>query len=561
MSKRTGQRGWAAALLLAGLWVAAGRTAEPDPLPPVEPASPRAAPKVLPPLGDVPTPPACANDAGPPADGGDGAASPFSRVPLVARYPSLGFQVIAPAGPGYYSLKDLLCNDFSKNTPKYPYPRFGLDVYTFFDADWRYLDDPNKEEHDWFDCLKRIHLGDNFLFTTGGELRVRYNDEVDSRLSGKDSGYTLTRARIYGDLCFRDIVRIYAEYLDADIFDENLIPLPTDRDHSDILNLFADVKIFEWDDHPAYLRLGRQELLYGSGRLISPLDWANTRRTFQGAKAFWRGDNVDIDAFVVQPVLPVTNKFDTVDDQVVFSGLWYTYRGEGRRVVDVYYLNLDQARDIFLGENKKLGAANTSTVGTRFYGDWCNFLYDFEPMLQFGTHSNQSIFAEALSAGLGYYFQDVPMTPQFWMYFDYASGDPRPGQGGTYRTFNQLFPFSHYYFGWIDVVARQNIEDINCEFSLCPTKWLTFWWQYHNFRLADARDALFSAAGVPLRRDPTGKAGTDVGNEFDFITNVHLTTHQDLLFDYSHLYAGDFIKRTGSPRSPDYLYVQYSFKW
>ena len=43
--------------------------------------------------------------------------------------------------------------------------------------------------------------------------------------------------------------------------------------------------------------------------------------------------------------------------------------------------------------------------------------------------------------------------------------------------------------------------------------------------------------------------------------NFHLTKHSDVYVNYSHLYAGDFIKRTGSPRSPDYLYLQYSFRW
>ncbi len=51
----------------------------------------------------------------------------------------------------------------------------------FFNADnFGYLDDPNNTEHDFFDPLKRIHLGDNWLFTSGGEFRTRYMNEHDS---------------------------------------------------------------------------------------------------------------------------------------------------------------------------------------------------------------------------------------------------------------------------------------------------------------------------------------------------------------------------------------------
>jgi hypothetical protein len=64
---------------------------------------------------------------------------------------------------------------------------------------------------------------------------------------------------------------------------------------------------------------------------------------------------------------------------------------------------------------------------------------------------------------------------------------------------------------------------------------------------------------VTIRIDPSGRAGTNVGDEIDLVTNFHLTTHQDLFVNYSHLWSGDFIRQTGSPRSPDYLYLQYCY--
>jgi hypothetical protein len=500
-----------------------------------------------------------------PCDGKDEAKeppSPWAKVPPVRPMSLLGMFLIQPSGPGYYSLWDLATNNYAEEAPpRHGYPRLGGISYSFFDADFRYLDSPDSQDRDLFDPLKRIHLGDDFLFSTGGEFRFRYDNEVDSRLSGKDNTYELTRTRVYGDLWYHDVFRVYAEYIDAQTFNQDLVPLPIDHNHGDLLNLFADLKLGELFENPLYLRAGRQELLYGSQRLISPLDWANTRRTFQGAKLFYRGQDVDADAFVVQPVVPNPDRFDSVDDQVVFSGAWLTYHGTGRREVDFYYLDLDQARHVALGRGGQPGAFNVSTLGTRWLGDWGNLLYDFECIVQWGPYSNQDTLAEATTAGLGYYFKDLPTTPQVWAYYDFASGDPRPGQGDTHRTFNQLFPFGHYYFGYIDVVGRQNIEDVNFQLSFFPTKSVTALVQYHVLRLADARDALYNAAGVPIRRDPTGRAGTDVGDEIDVGTNFHLATHQDLYLSYSHLYAGEFIQRTGSPRSPDYLYLQYSVRW
>ena len=53
--------------------------------------------------------------------------------------------------------------------------------------------------------------------------------------------------------------RVYAEMQDANVSNEKLPPSPTDRDKTDILNLFVDVKAFELWDNAAYIRGGRSD--------------------------------------------------------------------------------------------------------------------------------------------------------------------------------------------------------------------------------------------------------------------------------------------------------------
>jgi hypothetical protein len=89
--------------------------------------------------------------------------------------------------------------------------------------------------------------------------------------------------------------------------------------------------------------------------------------------------------------------------------------------------------------------------------------------------------------------------------------------------------------------------------------------KFNNFELASARDALFNAAGVPLRLDPTGAAGRQVGQELDIILNFHLATHSDLMVGYSKLFAGDFIKNTAAnadqAQDPEFLFFMYTYRW
>jgi hypothetical protein len=534
--------------------------------------APRSTPRTTPSGAEEPEQPAPEEEA-PSLGGPSGAerpgaveAGPFApwwtRVPNVQPFPPPGNTIIPPTGPGYYTFLELLRGDYRQAPPRYPYPRFGIIQFPFYNADWRYLDNADPQDYDPFNFLKRIRLGDNFMFTTGGEFRWRYNNEVDSRLSGRDNVYELTRTRVYGDFWYRDLFRIYGELINAQSFNQDLPPQPVDQYNANFLNLFADAKVATIYDQPVYLRGGRQELLYGSQRLISPLDWANTRRTFQGGKIFWQNDKFSLDGFVVQPVVPSANRFASVVWQQVFSGVWGTYRPVRGQVIDLYYLNFQDSLLISIGQNGHRGPQNNSTVGSRWYGNKNNWLWDAEGMLQFGRFSNQGIMANAFTMGGGYYFSKWYMNPTIWVYYDHASGQPGPpGSTSTHQTFNQLFPFGHYYFGMTDLVGRQNINDFHADLSFFPLKWWTVWAQYHVLRLDSPFDALYNSAGVVERSDPTGKAGINVGEVLTVINNFTLDLHQNVFVQYSHLYAGDFLHRTGNGRSPDILWLMYSFRW
>lgn len=488
--------------------------------------------------------------------------SPWAQVPPVLIFPRLGDFLVPPRGPGYYSLRDLLVHERRPNPPFFPYPPFSLKPFPFYDADFRYLERPDNTQHDFFDPLKRIHCCDNWMSSLGGEQRFRYMNEHDARLTGVNNEYNLYRTILYHDLWFRDQFRVFVEFLSAESAGQELTPLPIDVNPAEPLDAFIDWKLFELGGKNAYLRAGRFELLLGSERLVSPLEWANTLRAFQGVWGFRQGQNFDVHLFWVQPVIPNPAGLDSVDSDQNFSGLWTTYRPRPGTFADLYYLNRDFARPDFTGRDSAKGGFNISTFGTRYAGDRDRrLLWDVEGMFQLGRFVNQQFWAGAATGGLGWHFDQVPLDPQLWVYYDWASGDANPGQGNTFGTFNQLYPFGHYYLGFLDLVGRQNIRDLNCQFSLYPTKWIIFLAQYHRFQLDQAKSPLFNAAGLPIRQDPTGQAGTDVGQEIDLLINFHLDAHQDVLLGWSKLFAGEFIQRTGYPGSPELFYLQYEFRW
>jgi hypothetical protein len=509
---------------------------------------------------------AASNETGAPGDSGVEAKSSYdaiwSKVPRVPNpKPAPGYAILWPDGPGYYNALEQCEGHWREKPSPYPYTRFGLNSYPFFDFSFAYLDKPDNAEHDWLDPLKRIHVGDDVLLSTGGEFRFRYLNETNFQANpaGKDNTWDLTRARLFGDLWYRDWLRVYMEYEDAQSFNHDLAPGSFDRNFGDLLNAFVDVKVAGNNDRYAYLRVGRQELLYGSQRLVSPSEWANVRRNFDGFKFLSRSENLDFDAFLTRPVLPNAGRFDSDDDAVTFAGAWATFRPEKGQSTELYYLLLSNGNHVAKGSDGLLGGFDVHTIGTRYNGSKNNFLWDFEGMGQLGSWANQSTLAGAYTTALGYEFKDLPAIPQFWLEYDYASGGS--GAGDDHHTFNQLFAFGHYYFGYVDVVGRQNINDISGQFVFFPTNWITTQVQCHAFYLNNARDALYNAAAVPIRRDTSGRAGVDVGQEIDLLMNFHLTNHQFVLLGYSHFFAGSFMSNTGNGKDIDFTYVQYNFRF
>jgi hypothetical protein len=435
----------------------------------------------------------------------------------------------------------------------------------FYNNDFSALDKPDQVSSDPFDALKRICVAPRTTLDLGGEYRLRFHDEHNLLLNGLDNDFLLQRTRLYGDLWYDGWLRAYAEFIDATSAFEDLTPRTNEENRSDFLNLFGEAKL--WADgcgRSLSARVGRQELLYGNQRLISPLDWANTRRTFDGAKLFWKSDTWNVDGFWTRPV-PFSqhtnndHNFDHPDQSQQFYGAYAAYHAIENHTWDFFYLRLEEA-DLRNSAGARIGRSDANTFGARYLGRCSEWLWELEGGYQFGDFGALDQSAGYYTVGLGYEFRCLPWKPTLWTYFDWASGDSDPTDGDR-GTFNQLFPLGHKYFGYADLVGRQNIEDWNFLFTAKPHDRVSLlaWW--HIFRLEESRDSLYNAAGTATRTDATGASGTDVGQELDFTVQIQFNQHADVLFGYSHFFAGDFIANTGVGDDADFFYTTFSFKF
>jgi hypothetical protein len=100
---------------------------------------------------------------------------------------------------------------------------------------------------------------------------------------------------------------------------------------------FVDLPLSQ-QDKPATLRIGRQELEYGSGRLVDARFGLNSRISWDGFKLTLDPGKNHIEAFATRPTLNKPDIFDdTPDSKTMFWGIYATRNWSSKILSDVYY--------------------------------------------------------------------------------------------------------------------------------------------------------------------------------------------------------------------------------
>jgi len=105
------------------------------------------------------------------------------------------------------------------------------------------------------------------------------------------------------------------------------------------------------------------------------------------------------------------------------------------------------------------------------------------------------------------------------------------------------------------------MEDYQLTLSACPTKKLSARLDYHYFRLAASKDCWYYSPSKGLRRDRTGSAGRNLGQEIDLTLGYRVSGHLKLLAIGGLFFPCSYIEETGPHAHAQWwcLQVVYSF--
>lgn len=300
----------------------------------------------------------------------------------------------------------------------------------------------------------------NVYLSFGGEARYEYvdfNNEDWGRLNIGHNNFLLQRYDLHTDLHLGKRLRIFAQLRSA-LQDGRINgPRPIDEDHLNVQNLFVDAIVLQKSDKTITVRAGRQEIDYGSGRLISVREGPNARLSFTGGKIMYTSPRLSIDAFAMMTDTINTAVFDNKSSRQL--NLWGGYSKwiiphSGN--LDIYYIGI--RRDIATFEE---GAAKEirHTAGLRLWKYGGGFIYNLEAAYQLGTFGNGNINAWTGSVDLGYSFENTKWKPTINLRNDYISGDKKAGDGNL-QTFNPIYPKGGY-FGFSPQIGPVNLIDIH----------------------------------------------------------------------------------------------------
>lgn len=440
---------------------------------------------------------------------------------------------------------------FSQETPNFKPLRY--------DEDYSPL--KNDSLIDWYDKLKFTSLSKegNTFISYGGEARFQYfyfkNEGWGDEPKDND-GYVLSRFLFHTDFHAGKAFRFFAQ-LQSSLVGGRIEPSPVEENPLDLHQAFIDFNPIVSDQTKLIFRIGRQELMYGSQRLVSVRENPNNRQSFDAVRALFIKRNYKLESFYGNYVVSQKGIFD--DHFNKNTKLWGTYFTFNHlpvvKNIDFYYLGLWKRNATF---NEGSGKELRHSVGMRLFktnGDW---KYDAETLYQFGDFANGSISAWTASVNTSYMFNNLKFKPEAGLKAELISGD-RNMNDNTLQTFNPLFP-KGAYFGFAALIGPLNLIDIHPSVSLELSKKVNFDVDYDLFWRYQSKDGLYATNATLIY--PDGNTNEKhIGNQLSGALTIKANDFVNLRGEFTWFDAGNYLKDVGSGKDIIFAGFTAQFKF
>lgn len=420
---------------------------------------------------------------------------------------------------------------FAQNIPAFKQLRY--------DEDYSVLHKDSTKS--WYNSIKFAALSKNHraYVSVGGDIRYQYlwfKNEGWGESEADNDGYILTRYLVHADVHagkhFRTFIQLQSSLANGMV----KTPSPVDENQLDLHQAFVDI-----GSQDLTFRIGRQELLYGSQRLVSVREGPNNRHSFDAAKLIYKAKLVKGDLFFSYYVRSKQKIFDDgFNKNTRFWGLYTVWNQVPLlKNVDLYYFGLHNKKATF---DDGTGKEIRHTAGSRIWNTQNDWRYDIEGLYQFGKFASKNISAWSFSVNTGYKFSKIKFKPEVGIKTEWISGDAKYDDDKL-QTLHPLFPRGGY-FGLVSLIGPANLFDIHPSLTFDLTQKLGLNMDYDVFWRYSKNDGIYgpNVAVIYSGRNSSRKY---IGRQFS--TDLVYTPNNNLYFraEFTSFKAGDYLKDVG----------------
>ena len=391
----------------------------------------------------------------------------------------------------------------------------------------------------------------------GGENRTRFEGYSGLGFAPNQSdGYWLSRSRLSVMLLPKPWLHIYGEGQDSRAIGKQ----PGQPPYENV-----------WDIHQAYVELGdmkkgrlamlvgRQEMNLGDNRVIGAVNWTNANRTFDVVRGMVRlGDN-RLEVFAASVVVNVN---DTWDHHQQGNNIHGVYAELPKLIphVNIQPYVLWRLQPRVKNEAGVVANLNEKIPGVRIALDLPRGLdAKVEMTREFGTLGSDRVQAWLGHWELGRTWKKWPLKPRLWGEYNFMSGDAN-AKDGIRGTYDPLYPTVHDKYGFADQFGGRNMKNVRWGAEMKLPRSVAGVLELNDWRLASPVDGIYTSQGAVIARSITGKAGTHVGNEVDFITTWKMFGPVQAGAGIGYILPGEFLKNTTAGKHYLYPYIMFTYK-
>ena len=269
-----------------------------------------------------------------------------------------------------------------------------------------------------------------------------------------------------------------------------------------------------------FLRIGRQRVVWGDGRLVGANDWSLTGRSLDAARFGVQLGDVDLEAMAVLLAAPG-------NAPPIAAGTQQTALGTGSQLYGLdakwHILPLLQVEVAGLARIARepapssLVPGDTYVIDGRISGDHRGFRYAVEGAYELGRVASYGVLRDqralALAARLGLETA-LPWHLTFGAEVAYATGD-NGDPTGTQKRFDPILPDEHANLGPMSLFAWSNVLTAGASISIKPLDELQMTAGYRFANLADAKGRWTTAQLIPVGAS-TSNTSSALGHEIDY---------------------------------------------